>query len=77
MLARRRVLGVTISLARMIGLMLLVLAILSLPAMRFLTGSLAGGLGLLCSLALGLVGIMWLIGVQAFLCFFDQFLSRN
>jgi hypothetical protein len=57
--------------------MLIVLAVLSLPPMRFLTGSLAGIVEILSSLALGLVGIVWLIGVQVFLRFFDQFLSRN
>ena len=29
------------------------------------------------SLALAFVGILWLIALQVFLKFFDQFLSRN
>jgi hypothetical protein len=37
----------------------------------------AASLGLLSSLALGLVGVVWLIGVELFLRFFDQYLSRN
>jgi len=53
------------------------LAILSLPAMRSVTGNLAASLALVSSLALGFLGIVWLIGVQVFLRFFDQFLSRN
>lgn len=77
MLARRRVLGGMVGLTRTIGFALIMLAVLSLPSMRFLTGSLAGVVGILSSLALGVVGIVLLIGVQVFLRFFDQFLSRN
>jgi predicted tellurium resistance membrane protein TerC len=77
MLARRRVLGGMVGLARIIGFGLIVLAVLSLPPMRFLAGSLAGVVAILSSLALGVVGIVLLIGVQVFLRFFDQFLSRN
>jgi len=59
------------------GLLFVALAILSLPAMRSVTGNLAASLALVSSLALGFLGIVWLIGVQVFLRFFDQFLSRN
>ena len=53
------------------------LAILGLPQMRFLTGSLAGSLGLLSSIALVFAGIAWLVAVELFIRFFDQYLSRN
>ncbi len=53
------------------------LAILGIPGMRSLTGHLAVSFGLLSSLALGLAGIARLIGVELFLRFFDQYLSRN
>lgn len=74
---KRQVMGSVILIARLIGLGLVVLGALSLPQMRFLTGNIAGKLGIVAALALGLVGIVWLIAVQLFLRFFDQFLSRN
>ena len=77
MLGKRRVLGMMVGLARVMGLVLIVLAILSLPQMRFLTAHLREGLGTLSSIALGVVGILWLVAVECFLRFFDQFMSRN
>jgi hypothetical protein len=59
------------------GWILIGLAILSIPQMRFLTGRLAVSFGLLSSLALGLAGVAWLVGVKLFLLFFDRYLSRN
>ena len=63
--------------ARVFGWVLIALAILGLPQMRFLIGRLAAGFGLLSSIALGLAGIAWLVGVKLFLRFFDRYLSRN
>ena len=77
MLGKRRVLGMMVGIARAVGLVLIVLAILSLPQMRFLTVRLREGFGTLSSLALGIVGILWLVAVECFLRFFDQFMSRN
>jgi hypothetical protein len=77
MLGKRRVLGMMVGIARAVGLVLIVLAILSLPQMRFLTAHLREGLGTVSSLALGIVGILWLVAVECFIRFFDQFLSRN
>jgi len=74
---KRRVMGTLILMARLIGLGLIVLGVLSLPQTRFLTGNIAGKIGIVAALALGFVGILWLIAVQVFLYFFDQFLSRN
>lgn len=74
---KRRVMGSMILIARLIGLGLIVLGVLSLPQVRFLTGSMAGKIGIVAGLVLGVVGIVWLIAVQVFLRFFDQFLSRN
>jgi hypothetical protein len=59
------------------GWILISLAILSIPQMRFLTGRLAVSFGLLSSLVLGLAGIASLVGVKLFLHFFDRYLSRN
>jgi hypothetical protein len=77
MLGKRRVLGMMVGIARAVGLVLIVLAILSLPQMRFFTAHLREGLGTASSLALGIVGILWLVAVECFIRFFDQFLSRN
>lgn len=77
MLGKRRVLGMMVGIARAVGLVLIVLAILSLPQMRFLTAHLRESLGTVSSLALGIVGILWLVAVECFIRFFDQFLSRN
>lgn len=74
---KRRVIGGVILIARLIGLGLIVLSALSLVQMRFLAGNIAGKFGIVAALALGLGGIVWLIAVQIFLRFFDQFLSRN
>lgn len=74
---KRRVLGMMVGTARMIGVLLVVLAVLSLPEVRFLTKHLRESLNTLCSLTLALVGIVWLVAVECFLRFFDQFLSRN
>jgi len=74
---KRRVMGTLILVARLIGLGLIVLGVLSLPQTRFLTGNSAGKIGMVAALAVGVVGILWLIAVQVFVHFFDQFLSRN
>jgi hypothetical protein len=74
---KRQVFGVALGISRAMGLILIALAILGLPQMRFLTGRLAASLGLIMSVALGLAGVAWLIGVQVFLHFFDRYLSRN
>jgi hypothetical protein len=74
---KRRAMGGAILVARLIGLGLIVLSVLSFLQTRFLAGGFAGKVGVLAALVLGLAGIVWLIAVQAFLYFFDQFLSRN
>jgi hypothetical protein len=74
---KRQVLGVVLRFTRAIGFLLIFLAILGLPQMRFLTGRLAASFGLIMSFALGLAGLAWLAGVQLFLHFFDRYLSRN
>ena len=75
--SKRMVLGPAILAARIFGCILIALAILGLPQMRFLTGPLASSIGLTVSVVLGLAGLVWLIGVQLFLRFFDTYLSRN
>jgi hypothetical protein len=51
MAVKRRIIGVIIVVARVLGWLFIALAILGLPQMRFLTGNLAGSLGLLSSIA--------------------------
>ncbi len=77
MLGKRRVLGMMVGFARVGGLVLIALAILSLPQMHFLTARLREDVGMLSSLALAVAGILWLVAVECFLRFFDQFMSRN
>ncbi len=73
----RQVFGVALRISRALGLILIAIAILGLPQMRFLTGRLAAGLGLITSVALMLAGVLVLFGAQVFLHFFDRYLSRN
>ena len=73
----RLIFSTALRISNAFGWILIGLAILSVPQMRFLTGRLAISFGLLSSLVLGSVGIAWLIGVKSFLRFFDRYLSRN
>jgi hypothetical protein len=77
MARKRGVIGTIIIVARILGCILIVLAILGLPQMRFLTGRLEGSFRLLSSFALVFAGIAWLVAVELFLRFLDQYLSRN
>ena len=54
----RQVFGVILWVTRGIGLILIALAILGLPPMRYLTGRLAASFGLIMSVALGLAGVV-------------------
>ncbi len=74
---RQPVIGVFKMVARILGGLLIVLGILALPQMRFLTGRLEGSFRLLASLAAVLAGVAWLVAVELFFRFFDQYLSRN
>jgi hypothetical protein len=73
----RQVFGGILCVSRTMGLVLIALAILGLPQVRYLTGRLATSFGLITSIVLGLAGAVWLLGVQVFLHFFDRYLSRN
>lgn len=58
--------------SRAIGWILIALAILNLPQIQ-----LAAGLRLLMSVALGVLGVAWVVGLELFLGFFERYLSRN
>ena len=74
---KRPVIGTIALVARILGWLFVVIAILGLPQMRFLTGRLEGSFQLLSSVALMFASIVWLIMIELFLRFFDQYLSRN
>jgi hypothetical protein len=74
---RRRAIGAVVFAGRIVGLLLIILAILSLPPMKALLGEMASPISTIASLLLGIGGIACLIAIQIFLRFFDQFLSRN
>lgn len=76
-MARRRAIGIAVSAARIVGLVMVILALISLPPLRTLIGKMAVPISFVASVMLGLVGLVWLAGVELFLRFFDQFLSRN
>jgi hypothetical protein len=75
--SKRPVIGAIVSGARIVGWILIALSVVSVPQMRVLTGRFAATFGLVGSVALALVGIMWLIGVELFRHFFDEFMSNN
>lgn len=77
MALRRPVIGVLKMVARIAGWLLIVLAILGLPQMRFLTRNLEGTFRMFSSGALLIAGIVWLVVVELLLRFFDQYMSRN
>ena len=77
MALKRPVIGIFKIVARILGWLLVIFAILGLPQMRFLTGSLEASFRLLSSLALVFAGVAWLVAVELFLRFFDGYLSRN
>jgi hypothetical protein len=58
--------------SRVIGWTLLALSMVSFFEIRV-----AGGLRLASSAALGLLAVVWIVGLELFLRFFDKFLSRN
>ena len=62
--------------ARATGWVLIALAILSVLQIGALAQS-AGGFRLLASVALGVLGIAWVIGLELLLRLFDRYLSRN
>lgn len=77
MARKRPVIGTIAFAARSLGWLLIVLAILGLPQMRFLTGGLEGTFRMLSSIGLVVAAVVWLVAIELFLRFFDQYLSRN
>jgi hypothetical protein len=61
--------------SRSVGWVMLVLA--ALNALQPGAVHLANGFRVASSLALASLGVVWIVGVEVFLHFFDRFLSRN
>jgi hypothetical protein len=71
-----RALRMIVWFSRGIGWIVIALALLNIPQIGALT-RLAGGFRLLSSVALGLLGIAWVVGLELFLRFWDRYLARN
>lgn len=74
---QRRALGALIWVARIVGVLLIALAILQLPWMRPLVGRFADLFGFAGSIALLLAGLAWFFTIGMLIRFFDDYLSRN
>ena len=61
--------------SRALGWILVAIAIGS--SLQIVVAGLPGSLRLISSVALGLLGVAWIIGLELFLRFFDKFLSHN
>ena len=74
---RRQILGGVLGVARGVGWVLIALAIVCLPPLRNYFGAWIHGFDFAMAIIIGLIGILWLIAIELFVRFFDQFLSRN
>lgn len=61
---------------RAIGWMLMLVAVLGIVQAELLP-AVIGEFKLLPSIALGLAAVVWIVGLELFLHFFDRYLSRN
>lgn len=73
---QRRAFRTLVWASRAIGWALIALALFDAPQIGGLQ-YLGGSVRMLSSLALGLLGIAWIIGFELFLRFVDKFLARN
>ena len=72
----QRALRLIVWVGRTSGWVLIALAILNASQIGTLT-RLDGGFRVLMSVALGVLGIAWVVGLELVLRFFDRYLSRN
>lgn len=73
---QRRIFHPAVWVGRAIGWVLLVIAVFGFAEARLLPG-IMGNFKFLPSLALGLVAVVWIAGLELFLHFFDRYLSGN
>ncbi len=72
----RRALRIIVWGSRAVGGILIAIAIVNSLQIG-VVAHMRGSLTLVSSLALGLLSIAWIVGLELFLRFFDKFLSRN
>ncbi len=73
---QHRIFGIAVWIGRSVGWALLLVAIIGVAEARLLP-SVIGSFELLPSLALGLIALSWIAGLELFLHFFDRYLSGN
>jgi hypothetical protein len=73
---QQRVFHLAVWVGRAIGWVLLVIAIFGIAEARLLP-AMMGNFRLLPSVTLGLVALVWIVGLELFLHFFDRYLSGN
>jgi hypothetical protein len=73
---QRRSFRLVVWVGRTIGWMLLLIAIFGIAEVELLPAML-GSFRLLPSVALGLMAVVWIAGLELFLHFFDRYLSGN
>jgi len=72
----QRTFRVAVWIGRAIGWALLLIAVLGIASVELLP-SILGGFEFLPFLAVGLVAVIWIVGFELFLRFFDRYLSGN
>ena len=73
---QQRIFHPAVWVGRAIGWVLLVIAVFGVAEARLLP-AVMGNFNFLPSLALGLVAVVWIAGLELFLHFFDRYLSGN
>ena len=73
---QQRIFHPAVWVGRVIGWVLLVIAVFGVAEVRLLP-AIMGNFNFLPSLALGLVAVVWIAGLEVFLHFFDRYLSGN
>lgn len=73
---QQRIFHSAVWVGRAIGWALLIIAILGVAGAQLMP-AIMGNFKLLPSIALGLVAVVWIAGLELFLHFFDRYLSGN
>jgi hypothetical protein len=73
---QKRIFHRAVWVGRAVGWLLLIIAVFGVAQARLLP-AIMGSFKFLPSLALGLVAVVWIAGLELFLHFFDRYLSGN
>lgn len=73
---QKRIFHRAVCVGRAVGWVLLIIAVFGIAEARLLP-AIMGNFEFLPSLALGLVAVVWIAGLELFLHFFDRYLSGN